>query len=159
MIIIDFYNINSEIIGHITFHLEPEKKTLSGKSNTFGRFHIRNNRNSQLRYVLRLDIIKSNGLNNSISFSIKKRHMNKELEECIKVSIDTLNQYFNLNVNESSISIENKLANTYSYYSNNKRIYPYWHICFNTIKQKFNSLHVSSKNKLKRKTIKKRHQK
>jgi len=156
MIIIYYFNNNNIKLGHATFHLEPEKKNNRGKSYTFGRIHIQNNRNNQLRYVLKLDKTTSQLYNNSFQFSIGPGYIKDYFEECIKATIKILNLYFNL---ESNLSIEYKITSSYYYIDDNgKYIKSYWHKCFNSIKSQFSSS-SASKNYLRRSTIKNPHSK
>ena len=135
-IVIEYYNSNNIRIGHTTFHLEPEKKNNQGNPIIFGRFHLRNNRNKKLRYVLQLVRTTSPVYNNSIKFSISKPHINDELEICINKTIFILNKYFNLDINEQ-LSIDNKLAENYSYRLSTGQVQTYWHKCFKKIESSF----------------------
>jgi hypothetical protein len=151
-IVIEYYNSNNTRIGHTTFHLEPEKKNNQGNPIRFGRIHLRNNINKKLRYVLKLDETNSTNYNKSIKFSISNSEINKELEKCIDTTIFILNKYFDLNNNEL-LSIDNKLAENYSYISNKRQIQSYWHKCFGIIKTSFNK---SRKNTLRKTTFRKK---
>ena len=144
MIIIDYYNPNNILIGHVTFHLEPEKKLPNGSANIFGRMHIQSNQNTQLKYVLQLNKIKYVNKNNSFRFSIKHTHIKQHLKPFIDATLHVLNEYFDLS---SSLLIDKRLANNYP---------THWHSCFDPIKKKFNISERAKKNTLRRKTHKKK---
>jgi hypothetical protein len=148
MIIIDFYNTHRDKqfgrtpMGHITFHIEPENKSMTKSARNFGRIHGQNNLNKQLRYTFKLNRVQIPNANNSIKISIGKTYVKPYLE-CMKIAIDVLNKYFDLN---SEYSLERRLTN----YS------PYWRDCIPKIVANF-STNSSKKsgNSLRRLTHKK----
>jgi hypothetical protein len=157
-IVFEYYNANNDRIGHTTFHLEPEKKYKNNNPIIIGRFHLKNDRDKQVRYPLKINRTKNNNekYNNSITFSINKhKYINRDIKQCIDVTIAILNSYFNLDINNPD-SIDNRLASNYSYISNTgQHINSYWHKCFGTIIKQFNTL-PSSLKYLKPKTQKRR---
>ena len=158
-IVIEYYNSNNILLGHLTFHLEPEKKDNRGNPIKFGRFHLTNNRNKQLRHVLQIDETSLNNYNKSIKFNIKYPYHKNDLKECRYGTIKILNKYFNLDINEP-LSIDKRLSQHYSYYLNSGEIIQsYWHKCFEKIRKSFNSLQLTSKERLRKFTIKKKHYK
>ncbi len=156
-IVIEYYNANNDRIGHMTFHLEPEKKDKNNNPIIIGRFHLKNDRDKLVRYPLKISRTnKNNTYNNSIEFNIRTPYIKEDLRKCIEATIYILNRYFDLNINES-YSIDNRLASNYSYISNTgQHINSYWHKCFGIIKNSFNKLPGSSKEKLRRVTVKKK---
>jgi hypothetical protein len=151
-IVIEYYNSNNILLGHTTFHLEPEKKDNRGNPIKFGRFHLTNNRNKQLRYVLKIDKTTSNTYNKSIKFNIKYPNRTNKLGECIDTTIIILNKYFNLDINEP-LSIDKKLSQNL----NSGYIQPHWHKCFEKIRKSFDILPLLSKERLRKSTFKKKH--
>ncbi len=153
MIIIEFYNVNSILLGHVTFHLEPEMKNKYGSNNKFGRIHIQNERNKQLRYVLKLNRVKQNNTDNSFQFSITHSYIKSYLSPFIHTSIHILYEYFNTS---SPLSINNRLAQKYSYNINDQPVTSYWHKCFIHIKERFNISAKARRNILKSVTHKRK---
>jgi hypothetical protein len=97
-IYISFYKDNTnEPFGHYSFHLYPEKKNLKSKSQKNGRLHIKNNKNDQFAYILRVDKQYSPIIQNDyVQLSLNKsKAYSKPLEQCVRVTQTVLNNYFN----------------------------------------------------------------
>jgi hypothetical protein len=125
-IIINFYNNHSpKRIGHITFHIYPKDNTLSNKSKMFGRFHIQNSRNRNIKYPFKLNTIKNPDRNLSLIMSINNSiYQPQSLKVCEGAFFQVISKYFDL---YSNISLDHKLTN-YRYNT---------HTCLNTITSRF----------------------
>lgn len=94
---INFINVNNEQVGHISFHFSPR---ISDKKRTqlsnLGRAHGKNNKNKLRNYTIRFDKTED-----SIKMSISKYALpiRQELKECVNISLEVLNNYFDPNLN------------------------------------------------------------
>jgi hypothetical protein len=90
-IYINFINQNGKF-GHITFHFDTKRSIY--KKNIVGRFHAKNNRNNTRKYAFRIN---TNSNKSYITMSLSKFSANPvpDLKQCIDVSLEVLNLYFN----------------------------------------------------------------
>ena len=88
-IYINFFT-NGNKIGHISFHFSPKR------TNTIGRVHPKNNRNTRRKYTFRF-----NENNDTISMSLSKHcsEVHPDLEKCFEISMQVMNEYIN-NIND-----------------------------------------------------------
>jgi hypothetical protein len=100
---INFSNRNGENIGHISFHLNKENKNMNNISLRKGRLHIINNRNRNKYYTIRVHN-KSESISMTVESPLK---MNRELSECVKISMKIINQYL---TKESKYYLKYKLT-------------------------------------------------
>lgn len=89
-IYIDFFNINNNKIGHISFHLISDNKDMGNYSRKVGRFHVRNNRNRNCYYPLTFKK-ENDSMKIFLTYPVPMR---QELKECIEPTIEILNSYF-----------------------------------------------------------------
>jgi hypothetical protein len=87
---INFYDMNTRKIGHLTFHLNKSSSNINNKYLRRGRLHAVNNRNTKY-YTLRV-----NDKNELFQLSINSPlKMKNDLQECINITINILNDYTN----------------------------------------------------------------
>jgi hypothetical protein len=100
---IKFKDKNQNKIGHISFHLNKENKTMRNNSRRKGRLHIVNNRNKQKYHTLRVNYI-----NDLMSIRVNSQlKMNTELDYCVNNTMPIINSYLDIN---SDYSLKYKLT-------------------------------------------------
>ena len=86
---ITFFDNNNIDIGHITFHLSKDNKSLPNSSRRKGRFHIVN-RNKQKYHTLRVNCNNNDIMSLRVNSPLK---MNSELEYCVGIVLPIINSY------------------------------------------------------------------
>jgi hypothetical protein len=87
---ITFFNSNQLEVGHITFHLNKDNKSLKNNSRRKGRLHIVN-KNKQKYHTLRVNY---NNTNDIMTLRVNSPlKMNSELEYCINIVLPIINSY------------------------------------------------------------------
>lgn len=81
-IYINFLNTQDDQIGHISFHFLPKR------SNTIGRIHPKNNKNTKRRYTFRFN---ENGDTINMTLSKHCSILSSELQKCFDISMNVIN--------------------------------------------------------------------
>lgn len=91
---IKFRKINGEKVGHISFHLDSEDKSLYTLARRRGRIHAQNNKNKKRTHTLKINqyrLINENAIKLSVSTELNIR---TEFNDCIVATLNVLNSYF-----------------------------------------------------------------
>ena len=86
---ITFFDNNNIDIGHITFHLSKDNKSLKNNSRRKGRLHIVN-RNKQKYHTLGVNCNNNDIITISVNSPLK---VNSELEYCLGILLPIINSY------------------------------------------------------------------
>jgi len=87
-IYINYCNMNGNDIGHISFHLNKNNR-LSNNNKRKGMFHIKNNRNQNRYYTIRVNH-KKDLYEIKVNSPLK---MKQDLEYCVNSTLNILNDY------------------------------------------------------------------